>query len=174
MLFTALYFSGTFGTRVLIEELPIEDIKAFDWVIVAITIWHLTIYSVLAGLGFTSFFLPSPWIEALVLLFANVSMLGIFGVFELFIIALGVAGVLEGLFEDEDEQATYISNFVIYTLNTLVTGYVQVETINGLRIWFYEKEYSMEDIWASFCEDSDDPDCKVGDETSTEASTDAA
>ena len=108
-------------------------------------------YASIVTLGGVSLWQSIPAVEAGVLLFANISMLGIFGIFELLIIALFVSGALTGVFDGEDRYS-YLWEFGIYTFNTLVTAYVQIETVNGLRIWFYEKGYSWDEIKESFCD----------------------
>ena len=140
----------TINERLFVDGEVNKDPYLVDFVWLIMVFWHYSIFGAFAFFTSTSFANSTAWIDGMVLLFANISMLGVLFVYP--VIAAGLAGAAtkDDLW-DVDGMKTEI---IGYSASAALCSYFQIETINGVRRWYYRKEYTADDLKGSFCEDN--------------------
>ena len=163
---TALIWDWTVNERLFIDGEVNKDPYLIDFVYLGMSVWHMPVYTALTVSGSAALYATtSPFLESIFLLFANISMLGVLGIFELIFVGLIAAAQYDEIWEVDSVK----SQILAYSASTALTAYLQLETINGVRRWYYQKDYSQDDIKNSFC-DENDADC--GDDEDTEPADD--
>ena len=117
----------------------------------AMCLWHLPVYGVLATTGAIVSQNSSPYLEAIFLTFANVSMAGVLGIFELIWLGLIAAAQKDDLWSND----AVVKEIAGYSASTALTAYLQIETINKVRMWYYAKDYTWDDLKESACTEND-------------------
>lgn len=93
-------------------------------------------------------------------------MFGVLGVFETIFLGLIWAAQRDNLWDVGSNQ----TNILAYSASTALTAYLEIEVINTVRQWFYNKEYSRDELENSWQNAGNSDDAEPEPSSSADAS----